>query len=155
MPVAGVDYPRTFQQFTTWFHDDEACREYLARLRWPNGFVCPACGAVEFWMTGAGLWMCRSCQRRTSVTAGTIMHRSRLPLTTWFSNGVTTRVGGPGAQSGTEAVTVVGSATSVAATAAWGGASSAPGSLGCANTALPVAITVMTRTCLQRGDLID
>lgn len=85
MPVAGVDYPRTFQQFTTWFADDEACRAYLARLRWPDGFVCPACGAVEFWMTGAGLWMCRSCQRRTSVTAGTIMHRSRLPLTTWFA----------------------------------------------------------------------
>ena len=85
MPVAGVDYPRTFQQFTTWFHSDEACREYLARLRWPNGFVCPACGVGEFWMTSAGLWMCRSCQRRTSVTAGTIMHRSRLPLTTWFA----------------------------------------------------------------------
>jgi transposase-like protein len=85
MPVVGVDYPATFQQLSSWFRDDDACRDYLARLRWPEGFTCPACGGREYWMTGAGLWMCRSCQRRTSVTAGTILHRSRLPLTTWFA----------------------------------------------------------------------
>jgi len=85
MPVAGVDYPATFQQLTSWFRDDDACREYLAELRWGKGFVCPACGGGEFWKTAAGLWMCRACQRRTSVTAGTIFHGSRLPLTTWFA----------------------------------------------------------------------
>jgi transposase-like protein len=84
-PVAGVDYPATFQQLRTWFADEEGCAAYLARLRWPDGFVCPACAGREFWMTGTGLWMCQSCQRRTSVTAGTIFHRSRLPLTSWFA----------------------------------------------------------------------
>ena len=85
MPVAGVDYPSTFQQLTRWFPDDDACVKYLARLRWPAGFVCPVCDNSEFWRTGKGLWMCRVCGRQTSVTAGTIFHRSRLPLTTWFA----------------------------------------------------------------------
>lgn len=84
-PVAGVDYPATFQQLQSWFADESTCVEYLAGLRWPNGFVCPACGHREYWRTGAGLWMCTSCARRTSVTAGTIFHRSKLPLQTWFA----------------------------------------------------------------------
>lgn len=84
-PVAGVDYPATFQQLRSWFPDDEACVTYLAKLRWPDGFVCPGCSGRDYWTTSAGLWMCRGCQRRCSVTAGTIMHRSRTPLTTWMA----------------------------------------------------------------------
>ena len=84
-PVAGVDYPRTFQQVQRWFPDDVACLEYLARLRWPEGFVCPACDQRGYWRTSAGLWMCRGCGRKTSVTAGTIFHRTRTPLSTWFA----------------------------------------------------------------------
>src|SRR3989442_8834721 len=85
MPQAGVDYPGTWQAFEAWFPDEEACREYLVRLRWPDGFACPACSGRDGWQTGRGLWMCRLCGRQTSVTAGTIFHRSRLPLRTWFS----------------------------------------------------------------------
>ena len=84
-PVRGVDYPATYQQLQRWFPDNNACLEYLARLRWQDGFVCPACGGEEFWRTGAGLWMCQACQRRTSVTAGTIFHRTRTPMSTWFA----------------------------------------------------------------------
>jgi transposase-like protein len=84
-PEAGVDYPETYQDLLAWFPDDQACLDYLAGLRWPQGFVCPACGATEFWRTGDGLWMCRRCARRTSVTAGTIFHRTRTPLSTWFA----------------------------------------------------------------------
>jgi hypothetical protein len=40
-PVAGVDYPRTFQEMDQWFRDDAACREYIRRLRWRSGFICP------------------------------------------------------------------------------------------------------------------
>lgn len=85
MPVAGVDYPATFAQLTSWFPDDEACWAYLARLRWPDGFRCPRCGCPDAWQTAGGLWLCQSCRRKTSVTAGTIFHRSRLPLTDWFA----------------------------------------------------------------------
>ena len=84
-PEAGVDYPRTYRDLLEWFPDNGACLEYLGRLRWPDGFACPACGAGEYWRTGTGLWMCRACGRRTSVTAGTIFHRTRTPLTTWFA----------------------------------------------------------------------
>lgn len=85
MPVAGVDYPSTFGQFQDWFSTDKACLEYLAKLRWPGGFVCPKCGNNTYWRTGTDLWMCRECSRRTSVTAGTIFERTRTPLRTWFA----------------------------------------------------------------------
>jgi transposase-like protein len=38
-PVGGVDYPRTFQEMEQWFRDDAACRDYIRRLRWPDGFM--------------------------------------------------------------------------------------------------------------------
>lgn len=84
MPRAGVDYPATWQAFESWFPDDEACRVYLARVRWPEGFRCPRCGG-EGWETARGLWMCQRCGQQTSVTAGTIFHRTRYPLRTWFA----------------------------------------------------------------------
>lgn len=85
MPVAGVDYPRDFGQFQDWFGTDRACLEYLATLRWPEGFACPRCAGAEYWRTGDSLWMCHQCSRRTSVTAGTIFERTRTPLRTWFA----------------------------------------------------------------------
>src|SRR5674476_171131 len=84
-PVGGTDYPRTYQEFRAWFPDDQACREYLAGLRWPNGFSCPNCGCGGFWRGERGLRMCVECAVKTSVTAGTIFHRSHTPLSTWFA----------------------------------------------------------------------
>lgn len=84
-PVRGVDYPATYQQLVSWFRREQDCLDYLARLRWPEGFVCPACGWTRFWRTGTGLWMCTECEHRTSATAGTIFHRTRTPLSTWFA----------------------------------------------------------------------
>ena len=84
-PVRGIDYPRTFQEFDEWFTDEEACREYLQRLRWCDGFECPHCGATgEPWRTSRGLMHCPTCQRQTSVTAGTVFEGTRKPLRTWF-----------------------------------------------------------------------
>jgi transposase-like protein len=84
-PVGGLDYPRTYQEFRAWFPDDAACVEFLARLRWPDGFSCPRCGGGDAWRTGRGLWMCAGCGLKTSVTAGTIFHRSHTRLSTWFA----------------------------------------------------------------------
>lgn len=83
--MGGVDYPRTYQEFRAWFGDEVSCREYLARVRWPEGFSCPACGCGSSWRTGRGLWMCAECGLKTSATAGTIFHRSHTPLSTWFA----------------------------------------------------------------------
>jgi transposase-like protein len=86
MPVAGVDYPSTWPQFRSWFPDDASCVAYLERLRWPDGFVCPMCGSERGWrIAQRDMWMCVSCGRKTSVTAGTIFHRSRLPISSWFA----------------------------------------------------------------------
>jgi transposase-like protein/predicted RNA-binding Zn-ribbon protein involved in translation (DUF1610 family) len=84
-PVVGVDYPGTYQELLEWFPDDQACAEYLERLRWGGGFACPVCGGEAFWRTGKDLRMCSSCGRKTSVTAGTIFHRTRTPLAMWFA----------------------------------------------------------------------
>jgi Transposase zinc-ribbon domain len=84
-PVGGRDYARAYQEFRSWFPDEVACREYLAGLRWPQGFSCPSCGSGGCWRTGAGLWMCAECGLKTSATAGTIFHRSHTPLSTWFA----------------------------------------------------------------------
>ena len=84
-PVGGVDYPRTYQEFRVWFPDDVACVDYLAKLRWPEGFRCPVCGGDRAWRTSTRHWKCAACGRKTSVTAGTIFHRTRTPLSTWFA----------------------------------------------------------------------
>ena len=84
-PEAGVDYPQTYQDLLAWFPHNQACLDYLADLRWPHGFICPACQGAGFWRTGDDLWMCQGCARRTSVTAGTIFDRTRTPLSTWFA----------------------------------------------------------------------
>ena len=55
-PVAGVDYPRTFQEMDEWFRSDAGCRDYIHRSRWPDGFACPHCGWTgEPWVTSRGL----------------------------------------------------------------------------------------------------
>jgi transposase-like protein len=78
------DYPRTRLDLERRFETEAACLTYLAALRWPEGFRCPACGSAAAWQTARGLWVCRSCQRQTSVTAGTIFGDSHLPLQLWF-----------------------------------------------------------------------
>jgi transposase-like protein len=83
-PRAGIDYPATWQQFLAWFPEEATCRSYLERLRWPKGFVCPKCSATG-WRLTDGRWICGQCNRKTSVTAGTVFDKTRTPLTTWFA----------------------------------------------------------------------
>jgi ISXO2 transposase-like protein/transposase-like zinc ribbon protein len=79
-------FPRSLIEFQQRFPDEAACVGYLFKARWPDGFVCPGCGTGRAWELHAKpwTWECASCHRQTSVTAGTIMHHSKLSLTTWF-----------------------------------------------------------------------
>jgi len=83
-PIGGVDYPRTLQEFDAWFPTEETCLDFIRRLRWPDGFQCPACGASGGWSTGRGLIRCSNCQRQTSTIAGTVFEGTRKPLRVWF-----------------------------------------------------------------------
>ena len=79
-------FPRSLMEFQSRFATENACSEYLFERRWPEGFVCPGCGGGRAWLlkTKAFTYECADCRRQTSVTAGTIMHASKLPLTMWF-----------------------------------------------------------------------
>ena len=79
-----VEYPRTVLEFRDWFADDAACQDYVAKLRWPDGFRCPICIKPDHWVTARGLRHCRGCGRQTSVTAGTLFADTHLPLRLWF-----------------------------------------------------------------------
>lgn len=81
-----TDFPRSLPEFQRRFPDEAACVEYLAAERWPGGFRCPACGGAKAWRlsTKPFTWECAGCGRQTSVTAGTVMHGSKLDLTVWF-----------------------------------------------------------------------
>jgi hypothetical protein len=80
------DFPRSLLEFQQRFPDERACAAYLAKARWPAGFRCPACGHAKGWelSTKTFTWECASCGKQTSVTAGTVMHGSKLELTVWF-----------------------------------------------------------------------
>ena len=81
---AGTDYPTDLSDFDRFFPDEAACVRFLERLRWPDGFVCPACGHVGApWRSARGP-LCPNCRRRASVTAGTIFEGTRKPLKLWF-----------------------------------------------------------------------
>src|SRR5271165_3041463 len=66
------------------FSTEAACREYLAQLRWPEGFLCPHCGGGKAWPVRGVLLECSACGAQTSVTAGTIFQDTRTPLPVWF-----------------------------------------------------------------------
>jgi transposase-like protein len=77
-------FSQTLLEFEVFFKSESACVAYLQDLRWPNGFICPRCGSADKWQTKRGLYSCSQCGVQTSVTAGTIFHRTRKPLSLWF-----------------------------------------------------------------------
>lgn len=78
------DYPENFEEFITRFATEENCYDYILRLRWPNGFICPRCHSNRVWKTQRSLMACADCGRQTSITAGTLFQGTRKPLRLWF-----------------------------------------------------------------------
>jgi transposase-like protein len=81
-----TDRPMPRSAFAARFPDDAACARHLFEKRWPSGFVCPKCQGAKAWALDSKTFTyeCAACGRQTSVTAGTIFHRSHLNLLTWF-----------------------------------------------------------------------
>ena len=75
----------SFYDWQRQFDTEAACLTHLAQLRWPDGFQCPTCGHDHGWLLPSRtLYECANCHRQTSVTAGTLFHATKLPLTKWF-----------------------------------------------------------------------
>jgi ISXO2 transposase-like protein/transposase-like zinc ribbon protein len=81
-----AELPRSPPEFEARFPDEAACARWLLEKRWPDGFRCPACGRDQAWELGRErlTLQCAACERQVSVTAGTVLHGSHLPLRTWF-----------------------------------------------------------------------
>ena len=77
--------PTTLLDFQAMFPDEEACWKHLRRMRWPRGFVCLRCGHRKSYpVAERRLEQCRACRYQASLTAGTIFHKTRVPLQIWF-----------------------------------------------------------------------
>lgn len=83
--VPRPPFPKTLREFQLKFASEEACQEYLAACRWPDGFLCPRCGSKRAYALGEQRrWQCAGCRHQVSLTAGTILHNTKTPLTLWF-----------------------------------------------------------------------
>ena len=77
--------PNSLPDFHRLFPDEAACERYLFDLRWPDGFACPVCGGTDYIeYADRAMYFCQSCRQQTYLTAGTIFHKSHMPLLTWF-----------------------------------------------------------------------
>jgi len=84
--VARPPFPRSLTEFFRMFPDEEACSRFVVESRWPEGIECPRCGHSRVCPRGdrrCGL-ECPSCDYTFSATAGTVMHDTKLPLSTWL-----------------------------------------------------------------------
>ncbi len=79
------DYPAELSAFEARFATEGACRQYLFRLRWPEGFRCRRCGRNRYWQVRDVLLQCVQCGYQASVTAGTIFQDTRSPLRLWLA----------------------------------------------------------------------
>src|SRR5947199_2750875 len=78
---AEMNLPKLIAQFG----DNERCRAYLTRLRWPKGIVCPRCGSKNVAeLTDREKYNCNGCLYQFTVTSGTIFHDTHLSLSKWF-----------------------------------------------------------------------
>ena len=82
-----IPFPATLLEFHRWFSEENSCIDYLYQSRWPEGFVCPKCGSRRgaYKIEAYRRVECAECKHQTSVTAGTVMHGTRMPLRVWFN----------------------------------------------------------------------
>lgn len=79
-----ADYPIKQMEFEKIFSTDELCLKYLENIRFEGGYICPMCQSKEYWISKRNLYICKICEYQLSITAGTIFHKSKIPLTILF-----------------------------------------------------------------------
>ncbi len=77
--------PTTLLEAIRYFSDADVATDFVAKLRWPSGPVCPRCGSVEHsYLTTRRVWKCKGCKKQFSVKLGTIFEDSPLGLDKWL-----------------------------------------------------------------------
>ena len=72
-------------QITDNFHSEDVCKMAIAQERWGDGAaVCPYCGSTHTYICKDGRYICKGCQRKFSVTVGTIFENTKISLRKWF-----------------------------------------------------------------------
>ena len=72
-------------EFNKHYRTDEDCLQAIAKMRWPSGFICPKCEHDDgYRLRDRRVIECSLCKYQTSITAGTIFHKTRVPLVKWF-----------------------------------------------------------------------
>ena len=83
--MVQIDFPRNLVEFQSRFSDEDACREQLFRMKWPDGYHCRKCGGTEYYLIASrDVYECPKCHVQQSLTEGTVMHKTRKPLSLWF-----------------------------------------------------------------------
>ena len=78
------DFPKSQIEFEKRFATEKACFDYLFKMKWPEGFVCPKCGHQSYWISSKYIYICTRCESHISLTADTIMHDTKKPINYWF-----------------------------------------------------------------------
>lgn len=89
MPQNPIQFQHgmSLSEFAVQYGTEAKCEAALLQSRWPEGFVCAACGEQghsRFLVEGRWYWQCRRCREQTTLRSGTLFHASKLPLTVWF-----------------------------------------------------------------------
>src|SRR5437016_12197280 len=80
-----MEKPTNLLEAIRYFSDLDVATDYVAGLRWPDGFVCPHCGGRDYsYVSTRRLWKCKSCQKQSSVKVGTVFADSALGLDKWL-----------------------------------------------------------------------
>lgn len=77
-------YPKNQIEFESAFDSEEKCISYLHSIKYEAGFICEKCSHIEYWQNKRSVLVCKKCRNETSVTSGTIFHRSQIPITVLF-----------------------------------------------------------------------
>ena len=89
MPINKIQFQRglSMAEFMDRYGSEDQCEEVLMASRWPDGFVCPRCGAgghTTFRREGLLYLQCSTCRHQCSLIVGTIFENTKLELTQWF-----------------------------------------------------------------------
>lgn len=75
----------SFLEWQRQFNSEIDCLNHIKKMRWPTGFICPRCSCDHgYALSTRHVYECSQCHKQTSITADTLFHGTRIPLTKWF-----------------------------------------------------------------------